>query len=486
VTVSNSIRAVPTLAEDVGWDTPPIVQATATRLRGAAAGWADLTPADRVEVLRRFADQIRLRRADFLSALSADTGRNQLSAMEVDAVLSQIDRCSGWALDAADRGAQSSTVDPGVVLRYRPVPLGLVGVVAPWNFPLQLAMIDAIPALLAGCAVLIKPSELAPHIVPVLRETVRAVPELAAVTDILLGGPDVGKAVVDAVDAVCFTGSVSTGRIVGEHAARRFIPAFLELGGKDPAIVCPGADLEIAAAGVLWGATANTGQSCMSIERVYVHQDVAEAFVNRLVAGAAALSVGGPGVDGDLGPFIDPAQAEVVAAHLTDAVDRGAVVHCGGQVTDDGSHCYLAPTVLTGVDHAMLVMTEETFGPVIPVMTVTNMDEAVRLANDSTYGLSAAVFGSTDEALEVAVRLRAGGVSINDVCLTGLAPDCEKQAFGMSGLGPSRMGPVSLTRFVRQRVLLERQDPRVQPWWYRGGAVPTSTVSGKEPTATHE
>ena len=442
------------------------VVAAVAKLRRGGATWAVRPVSERVAVLARWAEQLAAQRSELVATLAEDTGRLELSEMEVDSVLAAIARQSTWALDLQKSTPRRSS-DPTVTITDSPVPLGVVGVISPWNFPLQLALIDAVPALLAGCAVILKPTEMCPAFVPVLRATVQAVPELAEVVQIVEGGPAVGQAVVDAVDAVCFTGSVRTGKVVAAAAAANFIPAFLELGGKDAAIVAASADLDVASSAVLWGSTANTGQSCMSLERVYVDRLVADEFLDRLVAKANRVTLAVPGpADGDLGPFIDPTQAEVVAAHLGDAVRRGASVLCGGQVEHHGGRPYLRPTVLVGVDHSMSVMTVETFGPVIPVMVVDGPDEAVSLANDTVYGLSAAVFAAPEEAHDIAVRLLAGGISINDVCLTGLVPEGEKQAFKASGLGPSRMGPASLRRFIRQRVLLDRTHPRVQPWWY--------------------
>lgn len=442
------------------------VVAAVAELRRGGATWAVRPVSERVAVLARWAEQLVAHRSELVAALAEDTGRLALSEMEVDSVLAAIARQSTWALDLQESAPRPSS-DPTVTITDSPVPLGVVGVISPWNFPLQLALIDAVPALLAGCAVILKPTELCPAFVPVLRAAVQAVPELAGVMTIVEGGPAVGKEVVDAVDAVCFTGSVRTGQVVAAAAAANFIPAFLELGGKDAAIVAASADLDVASSAVLWGSTANTGQSCMSLERVYVDRLVADEFLERLVTKANRVTLALPGpADGDLGPFIDPTQAEVVADHLGDAVRRGATVLCGGQVEDHGGRPYLRPTVLVGVDHSMSVMTVETFGPVIPVMVVDGPDEAVSLANDTVYGLSGAVFAAPEEARHIAGRLLAGGISINDVCLTGLVPEGEKQAFKASGLGPSRMGPASLRRFLRQRVLLDRTDPRVQPWWY--------------------
>lgn len=442
------------------------VVAAVAQLRGSGATWAVRPVSDRVAVLARWAEQLAAHRSRLVARLAEDTGRLALSEMEVESVLAAIARQSTWARELHESPPRASS-DPTVTITGSPVPLGVVGVISPWNFPLQLALIDAVPALLAGCSVLLKPTELCPAFVSVLRETVQAVPELAEVLRIVEGGPAVGQAVVDAVDAVCFTGSVRTGRLVAVAAAANFIPAFLELGGKDAAIVAASADLDVASSAVLWGSTANTGQSCMSLERVYVDRLVADEFLERLIAKANRVSLAVPGpADGDLGPFIDSAQAGVVADHLADAVRRGATVLCGGEFEDHGGRPYLRPTVLLGVDHSMSIMQDETFGPVIPVMVVDGPEEAISLANDTVYGLSGAVFAAPEEARRIAGRLLAGGISINDVCLTGLVPDSEKQAFKASGLGPSRMGPGSVRRFLRQRVLLERTDPRVQPWWY--------------------
>jgi len=374
------------------------VTAAVTRLRQQAGDWAARPIDERIAVLGAWAEEIRKRRRELVAAIAADTGRVGLSEMEVDWVFGAIQRQSRWARDLFPAPTRTSS-DPSVTITDAPVPLGVVGVISPWNFPFQLALIDAIPALLAGCPVLVKPSELCPAFVPVLRATVAAVPDLARVFAIVEGGPDVGRAVVANVDAVCFTGSVSTGRAVAAAAAAAFIPAFLELGGKYPAVVAASADLDVATSAILWGATANTGQSCMSIERVYVERPVADRFVELLVAKAQRVTLAVSGQpDGDLGPFIDPRQVEVVRHHLEDAVRKGARIRCGGEIEVHDGRSYLRPTVLTEVDHSMLVMTEETFGPIIPVMAVADLGEAVALANDTEYGLSAAVFAEPEEA----------------------------------------------------------------------------------------
>ncbi|MYE82510.1 MAG: aldehyde dehydrogenase family protein, partial [Gammaproteobacteria bacterium] len=267
------------------------------------------------------------------------------------------------------------------------------------------------------------------------------------------------SAVVDAVDAVCFTGSVATGRLVGARAGERLVPAFLELGGKDPLVVLADADIETAAATALRGSVVATGQACQSIERVYVHEAICEAFVERLVAAASAATLNMERIDrGHLGPFIDPRQADRVEAQLADAVARGATLHCGGPRRRNGG-VWCAPVVLTDVHHGMLLYREETFGPIVPVIAFANDDEAVRLANDSDFGLSAAVLGKAEHAVRVAGRLRAGAVSINDAGLTAQVGDVEKDSFGVSGVGRSRMGASGLLRFLRLQALLVQTAP---------------------------
>lgn len=447
------------------------ISTIAADLRAAGSAWDDAGVEHRIDVLARWAQVVGERRGDLVAALSRDTGRVGLSEMEVDWIRTSVTRSSDWARELIAAESERPSSDPGVTLTAASVPMGLVGVISPWNFPLQLALIDAVPALLMGCTVLVKPTEQCPEFVAPLRETVEAIPELAAVLKFVEGGPEVGADIVRNVDVVCFTGSVATGRKVAAAAAEAFVPAFLELGGKDAAVILPGADLDVAVEGVLWGGTANTGQSCMSLERVYVVRGQEEEFLGRLAERAASIGLVGVDEGGQLGPFIDPRQADVVAGQLAAAVAAGATVLAGGEVErhEVGGvvRPFLRPTVVTGVDHSMEVMSEETFGPVLAVMVVEDAEEAVRMANDTVYGLSGAVFGPHAEAQAVAKRLQAGGISVNDVCLTGMVPEGEKQAFRISGMGPSRMGRASLSRFRRQRVVLTRLAPQVQPWWHR-------------------
>jgi len=260
---------------------------------------------------------------------------------------------------------------------------------------------------------------------------------------------------------VCFTGSVKTGRIVGQAAAKHFIPAFLELGGKDPIVIVESADLELATDVALRASVLATGQACQSLERIYVQDTVYDRFVQRLVEKASAVPINYPDLhQGVVGPLIFDRQADVIAAQLDDAVKRGARVLCGGLVEIHDGGRWIRPTVIVDVDHKMILMTEETFGPVMPVMKFRTVDEAVALANDSEFGLSAAVIaGSLEEAEAIGLRIDAGAISLNDGSLTGVMHEAEKNSFKCSGLGGSRMGAAGFTRFFRKKALI-RQNGR--------------------------
>ncbi|MGW6499208.1 aldehyde dehydrogenase family protein [Nonomuraea angiospora] len=436
---------------------PDRLAALAAGLRERQRSWAQ---ADRGAVLSRFAAALAADE-ELLAALVTDTGRVGESVLERQIVAGLIDRWVRQAPALLAPPAETPASLPGVFVGGDVVPYELVGVISPWNFPLLLGLIDAVPALAAGCAVLVKPSEVTPRFIEPL---MRLVPDELPL-QVVEGDGETGAALVDLVDAVVFTGSVETGRVVAEAAARAFVPAFLELGGKDPAIVLAGADLERAASAVLWGGTANAGQSCQSIERVYVAREVHDEFLALLVERAAKVGLTCEG--GPIGPIIGPGQEDVIAAHLADAVAKGATVHTGGRIERHGGGHWCRPTVLSGVDHGMLVMTEETFGPVLPVMAVEGPDEAVARAEDSVYGLSAAVFAATEEqAMAVAARLRAGAISVNDASLTALVHEGEKHSFRLSGLGGSRMGAASIRRFVRRRAFLVNRSDAADPWWH--------------------
>jgi succinate-semialdehyde dehydrogenase / glutarate-semialdehyde dehydrogenase len=436
------------------------VAAKAARLREGQKRWVAMGLQGRSGVMARWLAEVRKRAAEIAEADAEDTGGCHTSYLQGFITMGNI---GGWLEDAAGalekasyRG--SSRALPSVEVRTQFVPYPLCGVISPWNAPMMLALLDAVPALFAGSAVLLKPSEVTPRFTGPLFDSVRAVPELAAVFDFVNGDAETGKAVIDQSDVVCFTGSVPTGRRIAVHCAQRLIPCFLELGGKDPVVVTATADIERATTAVLRGAAHANGMVCFSVERIYVAESIHDAFVARLVekAQAVRLNCGDPRA-GHIHPFTFAPQAEIVQRHLADAVEKGATILTGGEVETHDGGLYMRPTVLTNVTHDMLIMQDETFGPCLPVMKFRDTDEAVRLANDTTFGLTASVIAGTEaEALPIAERLNAGAVFVQDTFLTfAKNRTIGTNSFGHSGVGGgSRTGPEAILRFVRRKALL--------------------------------
>jgi acyl-CoA reductase-like NAD-dependent aldehyde dehydrogenase len=433
------------------------LRASIQELRAAQTAWAAAPLSHRIEVLKRWRTEWIARQGELVEALSIDTGRYLIAGSEVQSVTGMIDRWCGLVPSLAAEEEFRSASMPNISYRSQYVPYSLVGVISPWNFPVSLCFIDAIPALLAGCAVFVKPSEVTPRFVEPAMRSIAAVPELAAVFRIQPGARATGEALIAQSDVVCFTGSVATGRLVAENAARHFIPSFLELGGNDPLIITASADLELATDVALRATCLATGQACQSLERVYVDRGIFPAFIKRLVQKAQQVEPNWPDIhSGTIGPFIFARQADIVAAQLADARAKGAKVLCGGDIEDHGGK-WLRPTVLVDVHHGMQVMSDETFGPVIPVMPFDTIDEAVALANEGVYGLSAGVIaGTLEEAEAIGRRIDAGGISLNDGSLTAMCHECEKNSFKLSGMGGSRMGPAGYTRFFRRKVLIRQ------------------------------
>ncbi len=447
--------------------TPEQIAETAKRLRAHGRHWADLAPTNRSKMLTAWANAIKAERPALIDALVVDTGRRRESELEVDSAIGNIMRWAERAPTLLDEPATRESVVKPMTLTAASVPIGLVAVISPWNFPLLLALIDAVPALAAGCPVMVKPSEVTPRFVEPLRRTIAAVPGLGDVLNFVQGGPETGSAMIDCADAVCFTGSVATGRIIARHCAERLIGCFLELGGKDAVIVLDGADIPRAARSVAWGGLANAGQSCLSVERIFVEAPVYPAFIEALAKECIALKLAYPGIDdGVVGPLIAERQAETIRAQLDNAYAHGAKALAGGNVETLGGGLWCKPVVLVDVTPEMKIMTDETFGPVLPVMSVANAEEAVALANGTEFGLSGAVFGPRERAIEVAKQMDCGAISINDAALTAIVHDGEKQAAKSSGLGPSRMGDASITRFRRKRMLIENATLQHNPWWF--------------------
>ena len=431
------------------------IKATIDSLRENQPKWRDAGIKYRIEVIKRWQASMRLERANIVSALQNDTGRLMLADQEFEGLQKSIDSWCSQAPTLLESYKQAAVAMPNVEIHGETSPYQILGAISPWNFPLLLSFIDVIPALLAGCSAVIKPSEVTPRFAVPVARSIAAVEELDAVLTIMPGDGLTGQALIDSVDVVAFTGSVTTGKKVAIAAAQKFIPAYLELGGKDPAIVLEGADLDRATTAILRASIVATGQACQSLERLYVAQADHDEFIQLLTekAMAATLSKDNPN-KGIVGPLIFSLQAAVIQQHLDDALQKGAIIYCGGKIEDHRGAKWIAPTVLGNVDHSMLIMTEETFGPIMPVMAFCSPEQAVALANDTSYGLSAAVFGNDEEsALSVAKQINAGGISINDAGLTSMVFETEKSAFGYSGMGPSRVGGSGLTRFLRQQSL---------------------------------
>jgi succinate-semialdehyde dehydrogenase/glutarate-semialdehyde dehydrogenase len=299
---------------------------------------------------------------------------------------------------------------------YRP--LGVVGVISPWNGPFILSLNPTVQALLAGNAVLLKPSEVTPGSGALVGKLFEEAGLPEDVLTVLQGDGETGAALVESgVDKITFTGSVGTGRKVAVACAERLVPCTLELGGKDPMIVCADADMDKAAAGAVAGAIFNTGQYCCGTERIYVVDAVADTFIEKVVTRVEALRQGCEG-EFDVGAMFWPRQLELVEAHVQDAVAKGARALVGGRRNPDLKGLYYEPTVLVDVTHDMQIMTEETFGPVLPIMRVKDEAEALRMANDTDFGLSANVWSrDVSRAETIAARVNSGSVCVNDMAM---------------------------------------------------------------------
>jgi acyl-CoA reductase-like NAD-dependent aldehyde dehydrogenase len=431
------------------------------RLRKGQKIWMGWNVDTRILALQAFARSLRKHQQAIIEHLQEDTGRVRIAALEFDLTMAALERACRLGPDVLQDSPPLDTGQDTISARQQKVPYGLALNIAPWNFPLLLSLLDVFPALIAGNAAIIKPSEVTPRWVGAVQAALNEVPELAAVLGIAVGTGVTGAKLIDLVDVLTFTGSVATGRKVAEAAASNFIPAYLELGGNDPAIVLSSADVDFAAEKILWSCTTASGQACQSLERVYVDSKIAGTFVEKISDLARDITINYPEKeDGVIGPFIFDRQADIVADHLTDAVAKGARIQTGGIIIDHGGK-WLEATVLIDVNHQMKIMTEETFGPVIPIQSFSSESEAIELANDTTYGLSASVFaGTADEGNRIARHLEAGAVSINDASLTSRVHGIEHESFHLSGMGRSRFGAEGIARYTRTKAIFENDPDR--------------------------
>jgi acyl-CoA reductase-like NAD-dependent aldehyde dehydrogenase len=435
--------------------------------------WAQLTLRDRARYLER-AGQVLIDESDEIRDLIvAEQGkpRNEAFSMEV---LPTIDALRWIAGEGQRILADESVPMPQLFLKTKQTaftyePLGVIGVISPWNYPWSIPFGEVALALMAGNGVVLKPASLT----PLIGERIARVFERAGVPEGLIRvvhGPGTGAAVVASdVAKVFFTGSVDTGRGVGEECARRLKGSVLELGGKDPMIVLGDANLEHAVAGALWGGFANAGQTCSGIERVYVMREVADRFMTAVVEGAQRLRVGDPmGWDTEIGPMVSREQLEIVRELVDDAVAAGAILHCGGPVQAPPGLAgdFYAPAVLTGVTHDMRIMQEEIFGPVLPIIVVDSEDEALALSNDSQFGLGASVWTSDRSKGErIARELQSGMVWINDHMFSHGACQCAWGGVKESGLGRTH-SKFGLYECVNVKLRVWEPSAIRNPWWH--------------------
>ncbi|MGA7625715.1 MAG: aldehyde dehydrogenase family protein [Candidatus Acidiferrales bacterium] len=452
---------------------PTDLPAIFERARQAQKAWAASPLRDRCEMLGRLRDVIFARRDGIVEAITGETGKPKIEAIFAEILL---------ALDTADFLARKAPS----WLRLERVPhhniamktksgwlehssIGVVAIISPWNYPFSIPMAQVIPAIIAGNAVVLKPSELTPRCGKLVGELIEQAKFPPGVVQVLQGGGELGAAIIEAgPDKVFFTGSVSTGKRIAEACAKRLIPSVLELGGKDAMIVLADADLETASSAAVWGGFMNCGETCISVERIYVEQPIAERFTQLCVAKTKKLRIGPPtDPDAEIGPMIRERQLEKVEQQLRDALDRGAQVLTGGGRRPDLGPNFLEPGVVANVNHSMQLMQEETFGPIIAIQSVANAEEAIALANDSLFGLSASVW--TKDARHgraIASSLRAGSVMINDVASYYGISEAPHGGVGASGWGRthSRLGLLEMVQV--KYVDVDRLPLIAKSWWF--------------------
>lgn len=458
------------LIQTVPIDSPEAVAETVARVRANQVEWEAMGIEGRYHWLGKLRDWLLDNSDRVLDTMQEETGKVRADASNEPVYLADLinfygSKAAKFIGEESVRPHSALLAAKKLRIQYRPHPV--VGIISPWNFPLILALGDAIPALQAGAAVVIKPSEFTPL---GLAEVVKAWKEEIGGPDVLdcvQGVGETGGALVDAVDFIQFTGSDRTGRKVMARAAETLTPVSLELGGKDPMIVLADADLDRAANAAAWGGMMNSGQICMSVERIYVEEPAYDQFIAKLTAEVGKLRQGADDARDpkDVGAMTSPNQTAIVEDHVTDALASGAKALTGGKRVE-GPGDYYEPTVLVDVDHSMKVMVDETFGPVVGVMKVRDAEEALRLANDSRYGLSGSVFGEKERAEKVARRVECGAINVNDVLVNYFASDVPMGGWKQSGIG-FRHGEPGIKKYCRtESLVITRFGGKREPTWY--------------------
>ncbi len=452
------------------------VQSAVLQSKRAQIDWNALGIHKRIEVLRQFQRLLHENKTAIARTITREAGKPYVEALltevmvVLDATRFLID--SGYSLlrdEPVPHGNLAMKTKRGYLVRE---PYGVVGIISPWNYPFSIPATETLAALVAGNGVVLKPSEfttlVAFELASLLHQS--GVPE--AVFQVIPGGSITGKVLTEsALDKLIFTGSVPTGKRVAEAAAARLLPVVLELGGKDPMLVLDDADIDVASSGAVWGAFVNAGQACLSVERCYVHRSLYPAFLDACVRKTQQLKVGnGMEPDTEIGPLIHENQLRLVESHVEDARTRGAKILVGGKrLPEIGPHFY-APTVLSDVTHDMRIMGEETFGPVLPIMPFDSDDEAIKLANDSQFGLAASVWIKDRKRGEALARLiQAGTVMVNDVVSCFGISEAPHGGVKASGLGRTH-GRFGLDEMVRVKYVDSDRVPGMKKvWWYGYG-----------------
>lgn len=443
------------------------VEAAFAAARAAQAHWSETSYRVRSKALLKLHDLVLKHQDELMDLIQIESGKSRAHAYDEVAHVALTARYYARRLRKQLKSRRRNGVLPGLTsIHVHQVPKGVVGIISPWNYPLTMAISDGLPAVAAGNAVVHKPDSQTPLTALAAVELLREAGIPADLWQVVSGpGGIIGTAIIDRADYVCFTGSTATGTTVAERAAKRLISCSLELGGKNPMIVLPGADLDKTVEGAVAAAFSSAGQLCVSIERLYVHDSLYDRFRDAFAERVKHLSLGvALDWDAEIGSLVSQAQLDTVTRHVDDAVAQGAVLLAGGKHRPDIGPLVYEPAVLENVPETAECFADETFGPLVSLYRYSDVDEAVRLANASPYGLNASVWGSPRAARKVAARIKAGTVNVNEgFAATFGSVDAPMGGMKSSGLG-RRQGPEGILRYTEpQAVGVQRLIPMAGP-----------------------